>query len=89
MGQRRYDVGRLHCDFAGEGPAETRYAVEGKKESVLQSLRLGYPATKPPSMGMAWPLTNEAASEHSQMTASATSSERPRRPAGCSRLRTA
>src|SRR5215467_12950322 len=41
-----------------------------------------YCATSPPSMLMACPVTNEAASEQSQSTASATSSGVPTRPMG-------
>src|SRR5712691_3984317 len=41
-----------------------------------------YCATSPPSMLMACPVTNEAASEQSQTTASATSSGAPTRPMG-------
>ncbi len=48
-----------------------------------------YSATKPPSMVMAWPFTNDAESEHSHMAASATSSENPSRPAGWSIAKTA
>src|SRR5215813_14059971 len=41
-----------------------------------------YCATSPPSMLMACPVTNEAASEQSHTTASATSSGVPTRPMG-------
>ena len=40
-------------------------------------------ADLPPSTVMLWPVTNEAASEHSQTTASAISSGVPIRPTGC------
>src|SRR5262245_17076811 len=45
-----------------------------------------YCVTMPPSTDMACPVTNDAASEHSQTTASATSSGVPRRPTGSSSL---
>jgi hypothetical protein len=42
----------------------------------------GYRASKPPSMVSRCPVTNEAASEHSQTTAAAISSGHPTRPIG-------
>src|SRR5262245_2594085 len=41
------------------------------------------PESKPPSTGSATPVTKEAASEHNQTTACATSSGRPPLPVGC------
>ena len=41
-----------------------------------------YCATQPPSTGIATPVTKEAASEHNQITAAATSSGCPNHPMG-------
>ena len=41
-----------------------------------------YWTTEPPSTAMAWPSTNDAASEHSHAAASPISDGRPRRPSG-------
>jgi putative transposase len=48
-----------------------------------------YCATKPPSTGIALPVTNEAASEHNHTTASATSSGLPILPIGSIAMRPA
>src|SRR5262249_8613703 len=50
---------------------------------VLERAGRDHWAEYPPSTGSTTPVTNDAASEHSQSTASATSGDLPIRPSGC------
>jgi hypothetical protein len=60
----------------------TEKAVKHRMEA-----RLCYSAIMPPSTAMVCPVTNDAASEQSHTTASATSSGVPRRPIGSKAVR--
>src|SRR5712664_814124 len=59
-----------------------RQAEDEQAHGDLRLFNCTYWATNPPSMGRAWPVMNDARSEHNQTTALATSCGWPTRPMG-------
>ena len=69
----RHERGRRRGVEAGPGPLSEKRTAHGCR-STSKALPDVHWAMKPPSTVMVWPVTNDAAPEHSQITASATSS---------------
>ena len=66
--------GRQVPSPARRSPAGAAGTAHGSRSTLSKALSDVHWAMKPPSTVMVWPVTNEAAPEHSQITASATSS---------------
>jgi len=84
-----HDLCALLCELQRFGAANTRAAANHEHNFSVTSFRhnflranalLNYLATQPPSVAIACPVANEAASDSSQTTPSAISSGLPIRP---------